>query len=274
MGVCKEGGTCTEEQQLHYVSYFKRAHWMTQLMKELCTLVYNLEVEVIIYALPPSSPAQEQLDLLVSTLSSFSAANDNPATSPHLKATTPDKIDGLVQLLARPEIHKDAERCALVLKALKILSRRQDNRQRCGGHTFQTLMPFCSVKLLPAIASEAANAALNLAYEPQNVAHLVRCKGELALLQLLASGQEEVLANAAGAVQTVCYQKEGREAVKRGGGVAVLLKLLQREELDAKVQQRAVGALHNLSSEADAIKLVRLPMTEVWRKKPAIVPVE
>ena len=54
-------------------------------------------------------------------------------------------------------------------------------------------------------------------------------------------------------------QKEGREAVKRGGGVAVLLKLLQREQLDAKVQQRAVGALHNLSSEADAIKLVRLP---------------
>ncbi len=75
-------------------------------------------------------------------------------------------------------------------------------------------------------------------------------------------------------LQLVNLQKEGREAVKRGGGVAVLLKLLQREELDAKVQQRAVGALHNLSSEADAIKLVRLPMTEVWRKKPAIVPVE
>ena len=94
----------------------------------------------------------------------------------------------------------------LSVQALKILSRRQDNRQRCGGHTFQTLMPFCSTKQLPAVASEAANAALNLAYEPQNVAHLVRCKGELALLQLLANGEEEVLANAAGAVQTVCYQ--------------------------------------------------------------------
>ncbi len=73
-------------------------------------------------------------------------------------------------------------------------------------------MPFCTTKQPPTIASEAANAALNLAYEAQNVAHLVRCKGEVALLQLLAGGQDEVLANAAGAVQTVCYQ------VSRVGG--------------------------------------------------------
>ncbi len=195
----------------------------------------------MIYALPPADPSAEQLEVLCSSLSSFVAANDNPASSPHLNSTTPDRMDGLVQLLTRPEINRSSDACILVLKAsradprlpllceglgvrcldmtqptqpraalpmqaLKILARRQDNRQRCGGHTFQTLMPFCSTKQPPVIASEAANAALNLAYEAQNVVHLVRCKGEAALLQLLAGGHDEVLVNVAGAVQTLCYQ--------------------------------------------------------------------
>ena len=175
-------------------------------------------------------------------------------------------------------------------------------------HTFQALLPFCSTRQPPAVASEAANAALNLAYEvgrrlsldpwparhalqqawgsrsrcerrahraglppgqppaappppPQaaNVAHLVRCKGEAALLQLLAAGVEEALANAAGALQTVCFQREGRDAVRRAGGVGVLLRLLQRGGggLEAKARQRAVGALHNLTAEAEAVAAVR-----------------
>ncbi len=54
-------------------------------------------------------------------------------------------------------------------------------------------------------------------------------------------------------------QKEGREAMRRAGGLAVLIKLLQRVQLDAKTRQRAVGAIHNLSSEAEAVKLVSPP---------------
>lgn len=52
-------------------------------------------------------------------------------------------------------------------------------------------------------------------------------------------------------------QREGREAVRRAGGVGVLVKLLLRDALGPKVRQRVVGALHNLSSEADAVRLVR-----------------
>lgn len=161
---------------------------------------------MVIHALPPSAPSPEQLDLLCTSLSNFVAANDNPATSPHLKATTPDRVEALVGLLGRPEVQRSSDATILALKALKILARRQDNRLRCGGHALQALLPYCSPKQPPAVASEAANAVLNLAYEAANVQHLVRCRGEAALLALLDKGGEEVLANASGAVQTVCYQ--------------------------------------------------------------------
>lgn len=52
-------------------------------------------------------------------------------------------------------------------------------------------------------------------------------------------------------------QKEGREAVRRAGGIPVLVRLLQRAE-STKARQRTVGALHNLSSEAEAVKELRM----------------
>lgn len=169
---------------------------------------------MVIHALPPSAATPEQVEVLCSALAAFVAANDNPQTSAHLKASSHDRLDSLVGLLARPELARSADACTLVLKAMRILARRQDNRQRCSMHIFQALLPFLSVKQQPAVASEAANAVLNLAYEAANVAHLVRCKCEAALLALLAGGQEEVMANAAGAVQTVCYQVGSRRRVQ------------------------------------------------------------
>lgn len=74
------------------------------------------EVEVVFTALPSSGATPEQLEVLCTSLSGFCAANENPAASPHLKATTPDRVDGLVQLLGRPEVQRSVDACVLVLK--------------------------------------------------------------------------------------------------------------------------------------------------------------
>lgn len=44
--------------------------------------------------------------------------------------------------------------------------------------------------------------------------------------------------------------------MRRAGGVPILVKVLQRAD-SVKVRQRTAGAIHNLSSEAEAVRLLR-----------------
>lgn len=58
----------------------------------------------------------------------------------------------------------------------------------------------------PRIASEAANVLLNLCYERKNVHIVVEHGGVPLLLNALESDEQDVQANAAGAIQSLCFQ--------------------------------------------------------------------
>ena len=91
---------------------------------------------------------------------------------------------------------------------------------------------------------------------------------------------QELQANAAGAIQSICFQKEGRQYLRELGAVPAILPLLSSPSLKARADQsaslsvrlphhasrvgaasqvrtRAVGAVHNISSEAEAIRIIR-----------------
>ena len=59
-------------------------------------------------------------------------------------------------------------------------------------------------------------------------------------------------------LQTSCYalQEAGRRAVIEAGAVVPLTRLLHAPEV--RVHARAAGALHNLSSHPEAVRLIRL----------------
>ena len=54
-------------------------------------------------------------------------------------------------------------------RSIKILSRKQDNRAIVGTNGLMAILMCLSPPLTPRIAAEAANALLNVCYEPENV---------------------------------------------------------------------------------------------------------
>ncbi|PSC76289.1 ARM repeat-containing [Micractinium conductrix] len=245
------------------------------------------QVQVAIVALgePASS---EALEPLVALLERFVGENEDPRTSPHLRATAPDRLEPLVALLARADVARGAPAArVLALKALKILARRGDLRQRCTQAVLEAVAPLLDAGAggsggrapQPAaaqLASEAANALSNLCYEPANASGLLRANGAPRLLKLLSvdAAGADAHANAAGALQTLSFQPEGRAALIKAGGAATVLQRLESTrarasgvagtaaaaavaEADARLQQRLVGALHNLSSGAEGTAAIR-----------------
>lgn len=57
------------------------------------------------------------------------------------------------------------------------------------------------------------------------------------------------------ASNVICPQDSGRHGVREAGAVTPLVQLLDSPQ--SKVQARAVGALHNLSSDSNSIRLIR-----------------
>lgn len=165
---------------------------------------------------------------------------------------------------------------------------RQDVRLRCTQHTMDVLAPLLEPQAPPGgraqpaggepaggdLPSEAANAASNLCYEPANCSMLLKAQGVGRLLRLLsASGAgAEAHANAAGALQTLSFQPDGRAALLKAGGAATVLQRLASSGSsssggegevgtgagagESKLQQRLVGALHNLSSSAEGVQAI------------------
>ena len=111
-------------------------------------------------------------------------------------------------------------------------------------------------RLSVACSAEASNVVLNICYERDNVVRLVSAGGVPPLIAFAKDdSHEDLQANAAGAVQSICFQKEGRTFVRELGAIEAVLPLLASANL--KVQTRAVGAVHNMSSEPEAIRVIR-----------------
>ncbi|KAG6546935.1 hypothetical protein Mapa_011551 [Marchantia paleacea] len=114
-----------------------------------------------------------------------------------------------------------------ILGQLKILSRKQHIRAAIGQEGITSLIRhLIESKHLPKVAAEGANVILNVCYEKSNVNLVLESGGTATLVSFLSSDDEELQANAAGALQSICFQPEGRGIVRSLGAIPALVKLL------------------------------------------------
>lgn len=93
--------------------------------------------------------------------------------------------------------------CAQVLK---ILSRRRDNRLQINRQGIQTVFQHLHSIVSKPVAAEAANIILNVCYEKASVALVVQGNGVDTLVSCLTDSNADLQANAAGAIQSICFQ--------------------------------------------------------------------
>ena len=222
----------------------------------------STEVEQVLHSLPPNDARDDQLETLEQMLAKVLADQEDPASATSPPAASPP-VDVLCLCLQRRDVQARPQLLQVLLRAVKVLARRQGVRQSCSARGIHTLLGFMG-QPSAALATEATNALLNLCYEGQNVAHLLAAKGEAALLGLLArppgteSSAEAVALQtvAAAALQTVSFQADGRTALVRAGAVAALLSCLSTAE-EGRLQQRLVGSLQNLTAQGAAVQQIR-----------------
>ncbi len=188
-------------------------------------------------------------------LQAFISANEDAARSANFANQLRDDLDPIVLIAHNKEAMASDDTAIRVLKTLKILSRKYDNRVELGKAIADDVVRVLLEGRQSAVAAEAANVVLNICYEKENVALIIAAGGVAPLVQLLSSSELELQANAAGAIQSICFQTEGRQYVRELGAIQMVLPLLGSESL--KVQTRAVGAVHNISSEPEAIRVIR-----------------
>ncbi|EFJ44561.1 hypothetical protein VOLCADRAFT_95164 [Volvox carteri f. nagariensis] len=188
-------------------------------------------------------------------LKSFVDANDNPSTSSNYTSSEEDPVEVYLDMLQHGVVRRDATWMLLLFRALKILSRKKENRIRFGPAGLRGVVSALVNPHNNRVAAEGSNVLLNVCYEIDNVEALLETPGVQQLLLFLMEDDEELQANAAGAIQSICFQEDGRRHVHQKGGIAVLAGLLTSP--NAKVVTRAVGAMHNLSSYAEAIRDIR-----------------
>eukprot|EP00026_Physarum_polycephalum_P007272 Phypoly_transcript_07330.p1 GENE.Phypoly_transcript_07330~~Phypoly_transcript_07330.p1 ORF type:complete len:343 (+),score=49.05 Phypoly_transcript_07330:107-1135(+) len=145
----------------------------------------------------------------------------------------------------------------LLLKILRILSRRVENRQNLPSKCFKALVMQLQHPNTK-IASEGASILLNICYEKSNVESVIAVGGLELLAPCLENEDEELKANAAGAVQSISYQKWGREYVQEHSPEIVIGSLVRcLNSANARLCARAVGALHNLSTNLELVLVIR-----------------
>lgn len=146
-------------------------------------------------------------------LKSFVESNDNPSTSSNYTSIEDDPLEVYLDMLQNGVVRRDATWLLLLFRALKILSRKQDNRLRFGTWGLRAVVSALVNPLNNRIAAEGANVLLNVCYEIVNVEALLNTPGVQQLLLFLIEEDEELQANAAGAIQSICFQEDGRRHV-------------------------------------------------------------
>ena len=204
----------------------------------------------------PAALGEERASLM-RVLEAFARANEDPSTSENFANGGTDRWDEITRLLRDPLIEEDDPVLMLALKGFKILSRKHENRMTLGESGVSAVCRVLKKAYAnPRVVAEAANVVLNVCYERPNVDLVIKCGGVPPLVKALCASDRDLAANAAGAIQSVCFQESGRAAVRETGtAIPSLVSLLASPTV--KVQTRAVGALHNLSSDADAIRTIR-----------------
>eukprot|EP01112_Ceratiomyxa_fruticulosa_P010256 TRINITY_DN2702_c0_g1_i1.p1 TRINITY_DN2702_c0_g1~~TRINITY_DN2702_c0_g1_i1.p1 ORF type:complete len:403 (-),score=93.22 TRINITY_DN2702_c0_g1_i1:100-1308(-) len=158
----------------------------------------------------------------------------------------------------------------LVLKTLKIVTRKSVNRHALPPNAIPIIIEQLSLDKINTsltqnsnvsnynkVIIETVNLLLNLCYERENVESVLDLNTIDTLIELLRSEDNDIKAGTAGSIQSMCYQQRGRDEFSQKSDVLVpsLLNLLSVKNL--KVQARATGALHNLSSKISIVLAIR-----------------
>jgi hypothetical protein len=222
---------------------------------------------------------------VLSVLRGFAAACDAGDTkSKSSTRTSPPDVRPALELLdhvSNDDARRDDDVALVVLTHLKILSRT--HAVAFGERSRATLVPGMETLVrvmididrrmmesqpdehLSALAAEAAGVALNACSHPANAeVFAVRNSGGVdALLSWLAVADAPCALgkNAAGALQTLLYDKHGRRELKRVNGLEKTLRALRARVNESEktaysadadaIVARLTGALHNFTSDAD-----------------------
>ncbi|KAJ4453798.1 hypothetical protein PAPYR_11634 [Paratrimastix pyriformis] len=185
-------------------------------------------------------------------VATFAKQNDDPTNSPNFRSEERDDLSPLKSLIADARLLVHGDLALLLLRCLKILSRKLPNRQQFDPMTIRSVVMFLQNPPSIKVAAEAANVLLNVCYEKENVDVVIAQGAVPLLIMAITSSDQDLQANAAGALQSICFQEVGKRLILQHQGIGALVHLLCSQ--NAKVQTRAVGAMHNLSSEAESIR--------------------
>jgi hypothetical protein len=195
---------------------------------------------------------------VVDVLHRFVEENSVVLTSSNLQNGTheDDLMGSLLILFSQRVLVKHSNVCLLALKSLKILLRKDGNRQIMSQRFVQNIISIMECSSTPTILTECANVCLNMCYEADNVEKLIDNGGIDSLVRFLGNESPDLQASAAGAIQSVCFQEYGRGAVREtNGAIEALVQLMNSE--NSLLQARAVGAIHNISGDALSIHILR-----------------
>lgn len=209
---------------------------------------------------------------LYSSLYTFILSNEFVDNNPNKGPVMPDDLSPILTTLSYITDAKnnssDVKFRFLLLKSVRILSRKAENRVGLPLKCFKSIVQQLQHPNTK-ISSEGASIILNICYERSNVDSVIQAGAVEMLGQCLDSQDEELRANAAGAIQSISYQKQGRNYIKEHLPAPLITSLVNcLQSTHPKVCARAVGALHNLSTTLELVVVIRqvngiLPLVRV-----------
>ena len=128
-------------------------------------------------------------------------------------------LEPLKAVLADPKLEENEPLALQVFKALKVLSRKYENRVDFGQVGCEATIRLLKRVPSAAVGAEACNVVLNVCYEKPNVEAVLDAGGVSALTMRLAEDNTDLRANAAGALQSITFQEKGRAIARDAGAV-------------------------------------------------------
>jgi hypothetical protein len=186
----------------------------------------------------------------------FYQANSDPNSSPNFQLDDADDYSLLMDLLDDKRVESNTSLSLALLRMLKVLSRKEVNRTNLEDEDVTTITKYLTSPRTRAIASEVSNVVLNICYEKSNVIMLIKANGVPPLRDFLKTDDEDVQSSAAGALQSLSYQEQGRIHIREIGVIPLVIPLLTHSSV--KVRTRCVGVVHNMSSDIPSIAILRL----------------
>ena len=207
----------------------------------------------------PAALGEERASLM-RVLEAFARANEDPSTSENFANGGTDRWDEITRLLRDPLIEEDDPVLMLALKCFKILSRKHENRMTLGESGVSAVCRVLKKAYAnPRVVAEAANVVLNVCYERPNVDLVIKCGGVPPLVKALCASDRDLAANAAGAIQSVCFQESGRAAVRETGtAIPSLVSLLASPTVKVRRQvETSIAAPNGPGADANGAGVMR-----------------